>query len=639
MAIKKSVKRIIVILLIILIGGGTAAYFLAGKKNNEEYITEKVKRGTIIQTVNETGAVKAAKEINLNFLNSGRIAKILVKIGDDIEKDKILAELDYSDLNIKKREAAANLNIARANLNKLIAGASKTEIAVSQANVNQAKTSYETSLLELKKIEAVARENIRQAQKTFDDLKFKTDADITTYEQAVTTAMISLGNAKNTYQREIDNYIENALIAVDDKLSIANAALDKIDQIVSDKDAESVFSAQKTEYKTETIDNYNEAKNLLTSVSDNLSYAKSDKSSDKTSELLNSALSVLNKVFAALNSCFSALKNTVTYSSFTQTDLDAYKTSINSQLTLTAAAISNIQASRQNLDDAILDYQTNISNSEENLAKAIINLDSAILTAENNLSSAKILGEQQITASQAKISAALKNLETAESQLKKIGAPARSEDIILARAKIDQAQAAIDSISSQINNSIIKAPISGKVVKIEYEVGEQPGSQPVISLLGKNDFEIEVLISETDITKIDKKDPVKITLDAFGEYESFGGGIYFIEPAETVIQDVIYYKIIIKFNPAQREVKSGMTANVDILTERKLDALIIPARAITEMDFDFQGIEGRSVKVLKNNQIEKRSVGIGLRGDGGMVEVISGLKEGEEVITFISAKK
>ena len=144
MAFKKSIKRIVIILLIILIGGGATAYFLAGKKENEEYITEKVKQGTIIQTVNETGTVKAAKDINLNFLNSGRIAKILVEIGDDIEKDKILAELDYSDLNIKKREAAANLNIARANLNKLIAGASKTEIAVSQANVNQTKTSYET---------------------------------------------------------------------------------------------------------------------------------------------------------------------------------------------------------------------------------------------------------------------------------------------------------------------------------------------------------------------------------------------------------------------------------------------------------------------------------------------------------------
>ncbi|MEA2065406.1 MAG: efflux RND transporter periplasmic adaptor subunit [Patescibacteria group bacterium] len=639
MAFKKNVKRIIIILLVFLIGGGAAAYFLVGEKNDEEYVTEKVKRGTIVQTVNETGAVKAAKEIDLNFLNSGRIAKILVKIGDDIEKDKILAELDYSDLNIKKREATANLNVARANLNKLIAGAPKTEIAVSQANVNQAKTAYETSLLDLKKIEAVADENIRQAQKSFDDLKFKTDSDITTYEQAITTAQVNLDNTKNTYQRKVDNYIENALIAVDDKLSAANTALDKINQILTDEDIKSVFSAKKTEYKTETTDNYNNAKNSLTSVSDNLSYAKSDKNGENASELLNNTLIILDKIFIALNSCFSALENTVAYSSFTQTDLDTYKTSINSQIILAAAAISSIQTSHQNLSDAILDYQINVSNAEEALTKAIVSFSNAILTAENSLSSAKILGEQQITAAQSKISAALKNLEIAESQLKKIKASARSEDIALSRAKVDQAQAAIDSISSQINNSIIKAPISGKIIKIEYEIGEQPGSKPVVSLLGKNDFEIEVLISETDITKIDKEDPVKITLDAFGEYESFSGEINFIEPAETVIQDVIYYKTIVKFNPVSREVKSGMTANVDILTEKKEGVLIIPARAITEMDFDFQGTEGRYVKVLKNNQVEKRTVSSGLRGDGNAIEIISGLKEGEEVVTFISTKK
>lgn len=636
MAFKKNVKKIIVILFVILIGGTVGAYFLIGQKNSEEYITEKVKLGTIVKTVNETGTVKAAKEIDLNFLNSGLIAKILVKIGDDIEKDKILAELNYSDLNIKKREARANLNIARANLNKLIAGAAKTEIAVNQANVNQAKTAYDNSLLELKRIKASSEENIKQAQKTLDDLMLKTDNDITIYEQAITTARINLNNTKNTYQKNINNYIESSLTAVNDKLSISNTALDKIDQILNDKDAESVFSAQKTEYKTETSDNYNIAKNFLTSVSDNLSYAKNR---DSAGESLNSCLIVLDKVFIALNSCFRALENTVIYSSFTQTDLDLYKTSINSQLTLIAAAISVIQANQQNLDGAILDYQTNTSNAEENLTKAIVALDSAILTSENSLSSAKILGEQQITIAQSKLSADLKNLETVESQLKKIKAPARSEDIILRRAQIDQSQAVIDSIESQISNSIIKAPISGKIIKIEYEVGEQPGSKPVISLLGKNDFEIEVLISETDIIKIDKEDTVKITLDAFGEYENFDGEIYFIEPAETIIQDVIYYKTIIKFNPESRAVKSGMTANVDILTDKKENALIIPTRAVIKMDSEFQDTNGRYVRILKNNQIEKRPINTGLRGDDSMIEIISGLKEGESVITFINTKK
>ena len=207
----------------------------------------------------------------------------------------------------------------------------------------------------------------------------------------------------------------------------------------------------------------------------------------------------------------------------------------------------------------------------------------------------------------------------------------------------------MDSVANQIENSIIKAPISGTITKVEYEIGEQTiAGKLVVSMLGENNFEIEVDISEADIAKIRINNPAEITLDAFGEDIEFVGKVYFIEPAETVIQDVIYYKVKVAFiekeeqNTNMSGIKSGMTANVMITTAEKDNILIIPNRAIVEKNGS-----GKIVRVLRQGEIQEASVQIGLRGDEGKVEVLSfgkaqdgsEVKAGDEVVTFIKENK
>ncbi|MBU4257384.1 HlyD family efflux transporter periplasmic adaptor subunit, partial [Patescibacteria group bacterium] len=74
-----------------------------------------------------------------------------------------------------------------------------------------------------------------------------------------------------------------------------------------------------------------------------------------------------------------------------------------------------------------------------------------------------------------------------------------------------------------MDNSVIKAPISGTITKVEYEAGEQASAaKPAVYMLGENNYEIEVDVSEADIAKIKINDPAAITLDAFGESEAVG---------------------------------------------------------------------------------------------------------------------
>lgn len=76
-----------------------------------------------------------------------------------------------------------------------------------------------------------------------------------------------------------------------------------------------------------------------------------------------------------------------------------------------------------------------------------------------------------------------------------------------------------------------------------------------------------------------------------------------------------------------------MTANVIITTEDKQDVLIVPSRAIVDKNGD-----GKFLRILKNGVLEEIPVKIGIRGDDGIVEVLSEVEEGVEVVTYVKKK-
>jgi RND family efflux transporter MFP subunit len=630
-----KIKKIIIIIIFLLAIGGVVAYFITSKSKAPTYSTALVARGNLSQSVNETGTVKSADELDLSFSGSGKLKKINFKVGDNIKKDAVLAELDYSALVISQKEAQANLDSARESYKKLIAGAEYKDIAVSKAGLDQARNSYQSAKNEQDKTKKTAAENISQAEKNLKDLEQSNPGDITTYEQAIITAQTSLKNAKSTYQKSIDNNKQSALSTIDGKIPVADNALDIIDRTIKDDDAKDLISVKNIIYLNNTETAYDSSLSLLSQASDSLKSAKITYNIDDIEAALNLTLSLLNKTLETLQNCYSALENSITSSVFTQSDLDAFKTGISAQQTAVSTALNSVESAKHGLSDAELAYATNITNSEQALSQAQAAYDNAKNVAKNALSTAKISGDQQIVAAETRVSAALESMRIAEAQYNKTVSPSSKYDISLADAKIRQAQAAVDSISKQIENNIIKSPIEGTITKVNFKEGEQAmAGSPVFSILTQNNFEIEVLISEADIAKVIKDDKTEITLDAYGDEVKFTGQVTFIEPAETVIQDVIYYKVKVSFDPEGKTVKSGMTANVVIITAEKNDILTIPSRAV----IDKTG-QGKIARVLINGILEERQITIGLTGDEGIVEVLSGLKDGETVVTFIKENK
>lgn len=643
---KKRKKIWLIILGVIVVAIIGLVVWQGRKKNQPQYTTVTAEAGPLKQTVSLTGTVKPVKELALNFLSAGRISNLPVKIGDKVSAGQLLAELDYSSLLLRKSEAEAGLQIAQANLNKLLSGASQQAIAVNRSSVEQAASSQRMAQTELDKVKKTAAENIKQAEKAVNDLYSSAADTPTIQEQAVATAQTSLANAQRIGQQNISNSRSSGLIIFGDKILAAKIALDNINTILTDDNAKYVLSVKDSAYLQRTKEARNLALDNYAAASQAVSTAKNASDTQSFTVAADKTKQFLNQTALALNYSYSMLEATITSNNFTQGQLDNYKGIVSSQSSQINGAITAAETAAQNYHNAQSNSETTIASAQDGLEQARVALENAKLAAANNLSTVRLANDRQIATAQSQLDNANKAVDVAKAQLASVTAPARSADIALAQGQISQAQANLASAQKQIDDSRLFSPLDGVVTQVNYEVGEQfsAAGKALIMVLVNNSFDIEVDVTEADINKIRVGNPVEITLDSFGEDTIFHGQVYFIEPAQTVIQDVVYYKVKISFSDSQEvknltearqiPIKAGMTANTTITTDQREKVIKIPSRAIVEKD---NGT--KVVRILKDNKLQEVPATIGLRGDEGLVEVLGGVQLGEQVVTFIKYPK
>ncbi len=634
-------RKKIIIVVVILIAIVVVWLVIKGKKPKEQYSTADVVSGSLIQTVNETGTVKPIQELSLGFMSSGKISSIDVKVGDEVVAGASLISLDKEALELKKKEAEAGLMIANATLSKIRAGASYETVAVSRSQMDQALASEVSASTDLEKVKQTTAENVLQAEKTLADLESSDSSTQTSQEQAVYSAQTALDNAKKSGQKSIDNSRDSLLLILSDKILAGKIALDNLNTILEDDNAKNVLGVKNSSLLPSTKESRLNALDLIAGAEADVATAKKTQSTFDIDKAGQSVGTFLLKTGQSLNYAYALLEATITSSSFSQTKLDSYKTLVSSQNTQISAAASTVENYLQAFNNAQLSYGTTVATAEETLRQAKVNLDSAITTARNNLRNIRLAADQQISSAKSRLDSAKKSVDLARAQLNNISAPARSQDVTLAEAQVSQANSSLENIEKQITDSVLTAPLNGVITQIAYEVGEQfSPAQPAIKMLADGDFEIEVDISESDINKIKVGDETEITLDAFSSDTSFPGMVSFIEPAQTLIQDVVYYKVKVAFSDLDKiktdlatrglSFKSGMTADIVITTDKRDNVLQVPARAIIEKDGN------KIVRLDTAAGVKEVIVETGLRGNDGLTEITSGLTAGEKVITFIN---
>ncbi|MCK5491046.1 MAG: efflux RND transporter periplasmic adaptor subunit, partial [Candidatus Pacebacteria bacterium] len=470
------------------------------------------------------------------------------------------------------------------------------------------------------------------ANQNFADVQIGGQRDIDNANSSINSAQVTLDNAnlslenvKISNENNLDQDYDDAWDVVNSSLLTVFDALNTNKTTLEYEDAQDTLSVLNTQYLNYSSQNkivaqnsYDDAKNFINGISDNKSFANID-------EALVKMKKALEDVRTTLGDTGNVLSSTITSSQLSQTELDLLKSSISSSRTGVNVAISNATTATQNISTQKVTNQTNLNNAEATVNSA----KSSLAVANNSLSAIKSLVNTKTNSAQNAIKSAEGALKQAQDQLAFKMAGPSSSDVQLYRAQIQEAQASVNMIQSQIDDSTLYAPRDGIITFINGEVGEAiNSSMTFISLITDENFEITANISEVDISKVKIDDKVEITFDALGPDETFEGTIVRIDPAETEISGVVYYKLTTMFAGDGKIIKPGMTANLDIMTARKDDVVMIPFQALKNKDGQ------KYVQVLEGDVTRDVSVEVGLRGDLDL-EITSGLQVGQDVVTFI----
>jgi len=416
---------------------------------------------------------------------------------------------------------------------------------------------------------------LQVAQAKLDQLLAGATAEeIQAAQTDVVNAQVALEDARTQYEESLNQAYEDALNTLDGAYLKGSGAFNAVSTLkktyFSGGDQESTtVSGKKTAIEI-----------LVNALKTQIDEAHASSTNQNIDNALATAKNNLSDIYAALN-IIRDLTETINYTNAVSA---ADKTSLNTERTNINTALSNI------------------------------------INAQQTISLAKINGQTDLNTAQG-------NLQEVQDDLAlKLAKPSQA-NIDLYQAQVNQAKAEADLLDNKISEATLKSPVQGKVTKINKELGEtvQPSlSESVITLLPADPYEIEVNIYEEDVVKVKIDDPVEIKLPALPG-QIFYGKVISIDPAEELVEGVIYYKVTVSFGNPPQETKPGMSADVTIKTAQVNDVLTIPGAAVEKK------AEKTFVQIFKNEKLEETEIQIGLSGSDDLVEVTSGLAEGNQI--------
>lgn len=184
-------------------------------------------------------------------------------------------------------------------------------------------------------------------------------------------------------------------------------------------------------------------------------------------------------------------------------------------------------------------------------------------------------------------------------------------------------------------NATVKATITGMVANLAVASGSSvliqstTSTPPVLTIASGVTPEIVVPLSESDIVKVFEGQEATVDVSAVDNHV-YKGRVTRVDTFPTPLQGVMRYNAYIGLTDADEKIRSGMTVDVDIITNKVTDTLAVPNAAVKP----YQG--GRAVRVpADKGTVKYIPVEIGVKGRE-KTQILSGISEGTEVVTSLS---
>ena len=418
---------------------------------------------------------------------------------------------------------------------------------------------------------------------------------------AKTDAQTGYGNTVAKADTQMSSKLDALLLDYDDAYTSAKDAIDRLTSQMFTTNDFLTFSTISATAENTAISTRGVARIKLANLASLVAAAKATGSADLAVSSHAAAAADLVAVKAHLEACRTALGFT---SGLSSTTLTTYQSNVSAGLTSLDAVISSLSLSKSAVDLQIRLNTSDISNSQATLSAATYAVD-----------------------------ASEKALAQAEADLSLRRSGNRAEVIAAQRANVAAQDATLAGLYADLAKRQIIAPLAAVVTNVSVSVGETASpTVPAVVLNAHGKFEIVANVSEVDIARVKVGQPIDITLDAFPASEHWSGKVAFVDPAEKVVEGVIFYETKFVFDKEDERVRSGMTANISIETDRRDNVVRVLLRALKEK-------KGKPyVEVMGADGLpQEKDLEIGVENNQ-YSEVLSGLAEGDKVIVGSSAK-
>jgi len=331
-------------------------------------------------------------------------------------------------------------------------------------------------------------------------------------------------------------------------------------------------------------------------------------------------------------------------------------------VSLLARAEAQMNATKANMEQS----KAVLAQSEARLSKAKIDYD-----RNAKLHNDKVISDADFDQFVSAYTVAKQDLEAAKA------------NVNAANYNVKSSQATLKEAKTNLTKTTIYAPQSGIISKLNVELGErvvgtsQMAGTEMLRIANLNKMEVRVNVNENDITRVSIGDTVLIDVDAFSSSErKFKGVVYEIASsanssgtASAVSNDAVTefevkirvlrssYADLIK-GKLSYPLKPGMTASVEILTNRKENIATVPLSSVTTREIGAEVKEGEkkeedatnatnsndALEAKKRKENTKEVVFVMEKGKAKMIqvktgisdfeniEIVSGLKDGQEII-------
>jgi HlyD family secretion protein len=238
------------------------------------------------------------------------------------------------------------------------------------------------------------------------------------------------------------------------------------------------------------------------------------------------------------------------------------------------AVTRDLEAQRDRSRAQLAEAKRNLTRQSE-LNERAVSAQNAVDQARTQVeiqSAALVSAEAQIASNGAEIVGLRADIALAEAQVKS------------AEALVLQREAKLRDIEIDLARTEIKSPVDGVVVKREIELGQTVAaslSAPTLFTIAQDLREIDIYanIDEADVGRLKTGQPVTFTVNAYPN-RTFNGSVRMVRLSAQTVQNVVTYTAVIGVENNDGALLPGMTANLQIVTDERVDVARIPNAAL-----------------------------------------------------------